>query len=946
MRTIIVALFLVIIVSLLVFVITSKDSTVIPVETESLEDMVQEEEREPDEVAEEVEAIPVQFLIRDDSYMRLRDARIEIRDVTGNAITSLKTNRNGEAEFSSHEETITYQVSHASCFPVEAATVELESRLGEPIEIQLPRKYLITGEIVSATGETIENAQIECVSSREKEKAIKTSSDEEGRFRIFPLRYGSYLLRASHPSYLQTEREVHVDQEEITLVLHHHFKLVVQAFDEQGSIVPGASINVVSSGTHGFFADSKLTNSIGRAVFTDMVPMEYRIEGTAPFSSSTEQIQIAKATEEQVDVDLFFQRGTFSIFGKVIDSSSHRGIASVTVVCEASQKNANQAFPKKVQSDGQGDFQLHGLPVGRYTIYAERIKGYISGKEPSAAFYGAEQPSQLSQFVDEDIEDFRLYLDPAYKIHGTVYDPNQKPMSDILLKLSLSYHAENRNASGGGNHRTSVQCYSDEEGKFTMEVPFHIVDSFTNVYVTAFAKDYYQKSSGSIQLEKEKKDYYTEIIFELKNNIKGKIEDEKGNPIVDAEVILFTVDKKPFYTDKLEMKDQIDMKGYTRSDKNGEYATYCSPGTWKIGVLADGYRMQEDLDTTVEILENQTTTKNFVLIDEEAQIRGKVLSLENEPIADVDMYIIESIENSIAAPREDEKVYSFDLRGLRHATLVDTTNQEGEFGFDTPRSIQSELTRMYKIIAVPGSERIYGPEVVSNVRAGDQVTIQLDYDKRGSIRGRVLDVFGQPLRQFDLIVISSFDSIFTYGHVPNYHWHYFSSPNGDFLLKDIEPEYSPIHLAVKNEEWGLALSEPIVMHEQDSIQDVVIQYENPITLSGQVIDSASKEPIHEAKVKLNFMTDPDYKEKLYSTRFGYLGHFAPHQGRILNFFPEAKTDEEGRFRLQDVPNEPLWLSIHIRRYNPKIIPIYPTKNQSIQLGEILLMGKQPSFTMR
>ncbi len=204
---------------------------------------------------------------------------------------------------------------------------------------------------------------------------------------------------------------------------------------------------------------------------------------------------------------------------------------------------------------------------------------------------------------------------------------------NYAMQKFLFEQRESRNASQEMPEFMPFGYYSavtDENGNFDLgEIPA----GYYTVFVTAYG---YLGYGDEVEITADTTDF--EVVLEPVpvGEIVGVVVDEEGNPIPDA----------------LINATQPNVDPFTFSDENGRYhLTNVPVGAWRVGAYKQGYRA--DTREDVEVLENEQTTVNLVLVKLEEQepretitFRGRIVdAVTGEPVEGAEMAAIEAEDN-------------------------------------------------------------------------------------------------------------------------------------------------------------------------------------------------------------------------------------------------------------------------------------------------------------
>jgi 5-hydroxyisourate hydrolase-like protein (transthyretin family) len=189
--------------------------------------------------------------------------------------------------------------------------------------------------------------------------------------------------------------------------------------------------------------------------------------------------------------------------------------------------------------------------------------------------------------------------------------------------------------------------------------------------------------------------------------------------------------------------------------------------------------------------------------------------------------------------------------------------------------------------------------------AGDRNVI-IELKPQGGIRGVVLKPDGTPLRSYHLIVRQEHPTSKAFGaerskqNVKN-------SRDGSFFVSGIKAGTYFVQADCRG--FASSFSDPVVVQEGQNTPDVVVRMSAGGTLTGQVVDMKTGEPVPGVKIRTNTTgwIDSDFTN--------FLGALAPSAITKV----EGITNKEGRFEIKLVTPEAYQLRFSCRGYTDAIM---------------------------
>ncbi|MBD3265953.1 hypothetical protein GF373_04730, partial [bacterium] len=573
-------------------------------------------------------------------------------------------------------------------------------------------------------------------------------------------------------------------------------------------------------------------------------------------------------------------------------------------------------------TDSEGTFSFTNLPVGMYKLSVDTYEGYITGDWSQFAKYGVETPTNLTQYIDQDIHNYIIRLSPCWKVKGTVRDPYKKALPDVPIHLRLVYTPSVR-GDFMGSRQFDRSTVTDESGNYGIFGDYMVRGKDAYAGVQAIHKWYGRKSHKFIP--EPGKTYEIDFSFNQKPNLKGKVFDPNRNPIHQARVVIYT-------TNKGFNSDKISSHGDAYTNKQGEYRIHAKEGDYFLDVRARGYVMKpEDESTMIHIQTERVKTKNLVMDYGSNLIGGTVQTSDGEPLEDVSIYI---------EHYNDQRNITISTNTL---DPVSQTDRHGEFSYDlTGLKLRPILSPKYKLAAVPPKNSGYETAYLDNIQAGDtsiHIILEVKEDKSGTIYGRVLSANELPVRQFDLLLKPSLSSFFDSDNKDHFQfrWHSYFAGDGTFCLKSIPSDFSPFTIVAMSEDHGLTISNEFSLMPNQVQRDLVVQFTQKTQVTGRVVFQNNSEPLPGAEITFQFFDDPIEQHQVYTRKMVrglQFWNYSPDQSHVIPFLPHASTNENGKFIVNNLPSKTLMMTIRKKRYRTAMHIVDCSKSSHLELGTI------------
>ncbi|MBX7255507.1 MAG: carboxypeptidase regulatory-like domain-containing protein [Candidatus Hydrogenedentes bacterium] len=348
----------------------------------------------------------------------------------------------------------TYKVKGSSAAGVAIAT---DVKTGTSITLQLRPMPSLTGIVVDAAGNAVQNCNVRlAVSKKEADEAEdpisqlfssfpdmfsdggtgSTATDESGSFTFKNVEPGEYIVEARSALKGAGESTSFTVVENATLP-HMTIRLEPgvtfsgSAVDVKGTPIPGATIHLKPAGASEFMAvfgdpgfsdifggkgsGSATSDNQGRFSIPNVIAGAYTVEGQHPAYAPFRQfrVDVPKGTGV-VDYVARFSRGggakgTYSIGGKPI--------------ADAELQLAGPNGVTSIKTDAQGQFEVSGLAVGRYAVLN------MYGEEPG----GVSIAPRVFTVTDEQITSVSLGDGAGTRVSGKLNGSFPHPGTYVVI---------------------------------------------------------------------------------------------------------------------------------------------------------------------------------------------------------------------------------------------------------------------------------------------------------------------------------------------------------------------------------------------------------------------------------------------------------------------------------------------------------------------------------
>jgi len=603
------------------------------------------------------------------------------------------------------------------------------------VELALESGGHVRGRVVDDGGQPIEGAEL--VARIDPElfgqggfEVRKTESAADGTFALDHLAPGKVFVRAERKSYLESDRNFVVTEgsleADVAIELRRGAAIAgrVRFDDDQ----PGAGLQVKVSfdasalggmaafnawqGAEGeAIADAEgrfTVSGLGKGPFTVRAAANDERDSVDSADGSTWSARADHVQPDTLELELVLQR-SLSIVGRVLDTAG-APISSFSVVAREQTggpiPGLGGAQRKRDVESADGSFELSGLSRGVWLFEA----------------YAKDFPRRPPVEVDlrsGAAAPLEIVLERGGAVSGVVRDPSGAPISEaqVLLKLSTAevmrnLRVEGENVSSGPNART------DAEGRFRLAG----LEPGTRLLVARHAG---WAESDPLQVNVSADEELTDAVLTLRRGgrILGMVYDKDGKPAVDARL------QVQLTTDPL-------LQRFVHSDARGEFVVEAlPPGQWNVICLprqaaadsgdatADAMSMLSDLKmSSAEVVDGEDAHVTIGAPPKDPVTLFGEVTHAGAPVPNV--FVI-ALKDGQANGMESMRMIRTDAKGAYRAEL----REPGRYSISVQRLGQAgEQQTVSRALNVPQArEHRYDIELPG-----------------GAIRGRVLDVDGEP----------------------------------------------------------------------------------------------------------------------------------------------------------------------------------------------------------
>jgi len=555
------------------------------------------------------------------------------------------------------------------------------------------------------------------------------------------------------------------------------------------------------------------------------------------------------------------------------------------------------------RSDGL--YELGPVASGLYRLRVQAPPGYFTAGLP----IGRQGPEV--NVTDQDVEGVDIQLEKAGSISGRVVDSAGQPVENARVSLALqSFNPMDvqriaRLEAVAGDKRT------DDQGRFQLDR----VPEGQGYLLRAGAEDYAPGQFGPFDLGYGETKEGIEIVLAKGGTLFGRITDQSGNPV--PEYTVFCLPGDNFFSTLTLMGNQQLRKTAT-SDTDGHYRVERVQEGKNVVML---YRRVDPrpggmpkAQRTVDV--TATTEANFTIdvVKLDGVISGHVKTNKGEPAPNV--LVMAMCKNMAMLNQEG-------------GTSQAVTDKEGAY---TINDLLAETE--YNVVVMDtqgaaGPDTLFGDSISQVVKTSAE-NVDFVLPGRGGISGRVVyKLTGRPVPAFRVIpsrvrteedplgtITALIQGIFGGGQGKE-----FSSSDGSFTLRSLVA--GTYDLKVSGEGFAPATHEGVVVLEDQTTQDVVIEVEGGGGIEGTVQDARTKQPVEGA---------------LVTVQPGGAGAMLVLLG--MNMPPtrptEATTGPDGKFSFTGLDEGHVSLRINSDGYAPKTVGPISVPAKGTQTVQVVL----------
>ena len=339
--------------------------------------------------------------------------------------------------------------------PADVSGIELgEGETKEGVIVSLKKGGSVSGRVLDPRrGTGVPNASVSwsqgsggqgpgaAVIARLAGDATAVSTDADGRYRVDGLPSGKITVSAEHPDYLETSREVEVDDDataDLTLSLGGSIAGTVVGKDGR-SAVPGAQVALEDAGGgFGMGEESTRTDASGGFLFEHLRPGRYSVSAKSNAGNSSSKDVVLAESQRLEGVVLALEGGAV-VRGTVSGLPASR-LGGVRVYA------SGEKYEDNTTTGDDGRFELRDVPAGVLQVFA------------MTSFPSSRSTSKNVEVPEGGEVPVEIVFEGSSRLSGHV-TRGERPLSGIFVMVSSDSPAD--------NIRSTAQ--TDENGQYTIE---------------------------------------------------------------------------------------------------------------------------------------------------------------------------------------------------------------------------------------------------------------------------------------------------------------------------------------------------------------------------------------------------------------------------------------------------------------------------------------------
>ena len=621
------------------------------------------------------------------------------------------------------------------------------------------------------------------------------------------------------------------------------------------------------------------SGSDGRYVMDQLPPGTYTIRAKRESLIAQPREKVLLSWEETLDgIDLKLGSG-YHIRGRAYEEKSGASVASVTV--------SHHVTGMEAVTQGDGTYDLGPVPPGLYNLRVQTPPSYIVTGLP----IGREGPE--ANVTDQDISGVDVKLERAGSVSGWVVDGAGQPVRNARVSLALQSFNLTDIQRIGRIERVARGERTDEQGRFRLDR----VPESKGYVLYAGAEGYASGRFGPFDLGYGETKENIEIVLTKGGTVLGRILDQNGDPVPEYAVVCLPGDN--FFSVLLLLPNE-QLRKTGKSGNDGSYRIESVPEGKNVVMLYRTLEMRGGMPKAQRTVDVTATTEASFTIDVaklDGVITGHVTTSKGQPAPGI---LVMAMGKNMAMGGQE---------GFQSQSITD---KEGAY------TLQDLLKNTDYTVFASDAERAGGPggifsDSVSKTVRTSAENVDFVLPGRGGISGRVAyKLTGRPVPAFRLAAarIAGEDNplggltALVQGMFGGGEGTEFSSRDGSFVLRDLA--IGTYNLEVSGQGFAKTTRDGVIVQEDQTTTEIVIEVEGGGGVEGVVRDAATKRPIEGALVAV----EPGG----IGAMFSLLGFNMPQANKI-----KAITGPDGKFSITGLDEGAVTLRVSCEGYAPETL---------------------------
>ncbi len=468
---------------------------------------------------------------------------------------------------------------------------------------------------------------------------------------------------------------------------------------------------------------------------------------------------------------------------------------------------------------------------GNYLVEGVSIE-HTSRKSVNCNAPGYSRPdSQRVKLIEDKVVEVNFQLALSSRIMGRVVDSAGKPVRNVKVLIELLPGPDNP------VHRFLGMDHTKEDGSYLI----NDVDPAQEVRIKAQHRNYLSTETPTFEIRNGEDLTVPDLELNIGGSIMGTVVDGDGKPLPGIMVQVVA-------PGEAASRDLLDAST-DKTDTAGRFTVQgLKAGTYEI--LAEDQNYLSGRSAPVELREGANVSGVAIAMQTAQKVAGTVRDTGGRPVAAARITVIDSSAGTREEHGTSDENGRWEVKGL---------------GRDP--------------VAVEVEAKGYGPEKLGMVPTGKE-DIEIVLSPLGSVKGKVLDVNGNPITAFSVKPeVISIDSGY---EKPREKYQNFSDPAGVFLFEGLPPGSYNLHFHAMGYKGEVYPEVAVRISETAELGKIILQEGG--VLQGRVVDGEGR-PVAGAVVSV----------------MGGKRHFRNSRG--VEAQSSMTTDSAGRFVFNDLKGQ-------------------------------------------